>query len=137
MWHPIRPMHEAEDMPQIAGYKCLVTIENKYGQISTTTAFTGYGDYKWYACESVYYTDVKSGKNQLHPACRVLAWQEMPEAYNPYAFDVRYFINDIRNRAEDLKASDVIARLEDGFIHDHEWLTIQEHDKHAERFWED
>lgn len=138
MWYPIRPNHEAEDMPDIAGYRCLVTVENKFGQISVTTAFTGYSDFKWYACESAYYTDVKLGKNELHPAWRVLAWQEMPESYNPYAFDVRYFINDMKARGDDeIKASDVIKRLEDGFICDHEWLTIQEHDKHAEKFWEE
>jgi len=137
-WHDVPPIGAGlDDYPDMAGQKYIATVENRYGQISTTTLATGYGDFKWYACESQYQTE--PGKDStLNSAWRVIAWQEMPTARNPYKIDVRYHIKWLREHLDrgdnNIDIHMAIANLTDGFEYN-TGIPLIEHDSHAASFW--
>ena len=95
-----KPIYKPGDEPEYAGLEVLLTVENRFGQISTTTAFQGYGDFKWYTNDRTCMEDPKGGDNHLNHALKPLAWMFKPEPYNPYARDIRYLIEDIERKAE-------------------------------------
>lgn len=140
-WNIIRKGHEVEDMPQIAGYECLVSIENKCGQIFTTLAFTGYSDYKWYTNNSSYKQEPTGKDNHLHDAWKVLAWMPKPTPYNPYERDIRYVISRLSDKKKQgkkyIELQAAIDEIEDGFVYDHDYQSVREHDSHATFFWEE
>lgn len=116
-WKQVRTGHEIEDEPQAAGCEVLVTVENTFGQISVRTAFTGYGDFKWYTNDRTCMEDARQGNNRLHHAFKVLAWMPKPEAYNPYMLDGRYLLDEVRGRVRTKRSTmeickDVIPAIE-------------------------
>lgn len=64
-------------LPDVAGYKCLVVAINKFGQKSVFTAFTGYGDFKWYTTDVIYMN--KANRNTVSDAWTITHWMPLPE----------------------------------------------------------
>lgn len=69
-WIPIE-----ERLPELAGYRCLATIENKYGQRKVADVFTNYGMY------GVSPFWLSNAKEIDLSGWKVIAWQPLP---NPY-----------------------------------------------------
>ncbi len=90
-----KPIFEWTDLPEHAGIEVDLTVENRFGQIFVTTAFQGYGDFKWHTYNCAFMEDWKSGDNRLSHNWRPLAWRHRPEPYNPYLIDARYLIKDL------------------------------------------
>ena len=144
-WHVLRPGHESEDMPQVAGMECLVTIENIYGQILTTLAFTGYGDFTWYTYVTIYQEQYRenerNGDNRLSKAFRVLAWKPKPEPYNPFMQDIRYTVAAVKKRIKTKQSTmeivkDILPLLTQNFFYS-EGEEIEKYDSFARKFWKD
>nr|DAV20230.1 MAG TPA: Protein of unknown function (DUF551) [Caudoviricetes sp.] len=69
-WIPIE-----ERLPELAGYRCLATIENKYGQRKVADVFTNYG---MYGVSPFWLSNAKEIDLSVW---KVIAWQPLP---NPY-----------------------------------------------------
>lgn len=63
-------------LPDVEGYKCLVAAINKFGQKSVFTAFTGYGDFKWYTTDVIYMN--KANRNTVSDAWTITHWMPLP-----------------------------------------------------------
>ena len=64
-----------ERLPELAGYRCLATIENKYGQRKVADVFTNYG---MYGVSPFWLSNAKEIDLSVW---KVIAWQPLP---NPY-----------------------------------------------------
>ena len=68
-WIPVE-----ERLPENAGYSCLATIENKFGQITVAKVFTSYGDFgdSFWLCNE---------KDINLKVWKVIAWMPLPKPY--------------------------------------------------------
>lgn len=69
-WIPIE-----ERLPELAGYRCLATIENKYGQRKVADVFTNYG---MYGVSPFWLSNAKEIDLSVW---KVIAWQPLPKPY--------------------------------------------------------
>ena len=70
---------EKKKQPDSAGFPCLVTAVNPYGQKMVFEAFTGYGEplNQWYTLNKTH-----SGEGEKVADClKITAWMPMPEPY--------------------------------------------------------
>ena len=66
--------------PEQAGYRCLVSAEYGDGKRCVFTAFTGYGDFKWYTYDCVYMAKIKSpSDNTVHQNYTITHWMPLPQ----------------------------------------------------------
>lgn len=124
-----KPILDWKDLPQYAGCPALMTVENKYGQLSVTEVYPGYGDGKWYAVDPRYYEyplglypELPEGvknRNTLHPAYKMIAWMPIPDAYNPYKIDVRYLIEELERLIKTPRSTIEIEKKLIPLIEDH------------------
>lgn len=73
-WIPVK-----DRLPEAAGYACLVTAVNRFGQKDVFEAFTGYGDFKWYTYDVTKMKDHRSADNSVSDAWTITHWMEKPE----------------------------------------------------------
>lgn len=66
-------------LPETAGYACLVTAVNRFGQKVVFEAFTGYGDFMWYTYDVTKMKDHRLADNSVSDAWTITHWMEMPE----------------------------------------------------------
>lgn len=118
-----KPILEWTDLPEYAGMEVDLTVENRFGQIFVTTAFQGYGDFKWHTNNIAFMEDRKSGDNRLSHNWKPLAWRHRPEPYNPYLIDARFLIEKLNDRVKTERSTieikkKLIPLVEDHLIHD-------------------
>ena len=69
-------------LPDAAGYECLVSGVNCFGQRFVFTAFTGYGKPGWWTNDITRMRrEIDETDNRLSPAWKITHWMPMPEAY--------------------------------------------------------
>ena len=67
-------------LPETAGYKCLVSAVNCFGQMSVFTAFTGYGEPGWWTNDKTHMRrEIDEADNRLSPVWKVTHWMPLPE----------------------------------------------------------
>lgn len=69
-----------ERLPNIAGYECLVTGVNCFGQRFVFTAFTGYGEPGWWTNDKTRMRrEIDEADNRLSPVWEITHWMPLPE----------------------------------------------------------
>lgn len=67
-------------LPEVAGYECLVSAVNCFGQRFVFTAFTGYGEPGWWTNDKTRMRrEIDEADNRLSPVWKVTHWMPLPE----------------------------------------------------------